>query len=74
MIACKQDRWHCIAGGDNYFTRLVYQISTLLFLYNSRITIWRFCDELVTLLCQYRILRKYRNAIESQKVTPTQSL
>uniref|UniRef100_A0A914C7P6 C-type lectin domain-containing protein n=1 Tax=Acrobeloides nanus TaxID=290746 RepID=A0A914C7P6_9BILA len=43
-IGCNYDRWHCITGGDNDLVTLIYHISILLFLHNSRVAIWRFFD------------------------------
>uniref|UniRef100_A0A914CWY3 Uncharacterized protein n=1 Tax=Acrobeloides nanus TaxID=290746 RepID=A0A914CWY3_9BILA len=44
-IGCNYDRFHCITGGDNDLVTLIYHISILLFLHNSRVAIWRFFDE-----------------------------
>ena len=81
-LGCTYDRWHCIMGGENELVTLVYQISILLFLHNSRVAIWRCFDEyvnfenislndifrLISLLCQFRIWRS-QNLVAVSTVT-----
>uniref|UniRef100_A0A914DYY6 Uncharacterized protein n=1 Tax=Acrobeloides nanus TaxID=290746 RepID=A0A914DYY6_9BILA len=71
---CQYDRWHCIAGGSNGIVSMIYQITVLLFLHSSRITIWRCFDEFVSLLCQWRILKQQSKTHTEVKSIPNQTI